>query len=154
VGLASTPGIFDEEVYVVEADIDDMNMEYCGAIAERIREGGALDVLYYPVYMKKGRIGVRISAIAGMDAVDEVRRLILEETTTFGLRIRKEMRDVLKREEIVVTTSLGPVRVKKGYGRDGTLLKKHIEYEDIRTISDEKGIPYRMVLETARKEIE
>ncbi len=49
---------------MIEADIDDMEMEYLGAVIERIRSAGAIDVVHFPVSMKKGRMGVRLSVAA------------------------------------------------------------------------------------------
>ena len=43
--------------------MDDMETEYMGAVAERIRRAGAFDVLYFPVQMKKGRSGIRLSIL-------------------------------------------------------------------------------------------
>ena len=60
IGEAQRPGP-DEEVWVIETDVDDAEMEYMGAVAERIKMAGALDVLYFPVYMKKGRVGLESS---------------------------------------------------------------------------------------------
>jgi uncharacterized protein (DUF111 family) len=79
--------------------------------------------------------------------------MIFKETTTFGLRMRPEFRSVLAREEQVCATSFGPVRVKQAYGADGTLIKSHIEYEDVRRIADEKGLPYRRLLDALKKEL-
>jgi len=143
----------DEEVWVLEADMDDAEPEYLGAIADRIRAGGALDVLYFPVYMKKGRPGVRFSVTAPSSLVDGLVAAVLRETTTFGLRMRRDLRSVLRREESVVETSFGRVRVKKGYDRTGTLVKSHIEFEDVKRIADERNLPYRGVLESLKKEL-
>jgi uncharacterized protein (DUF111 family) len=44
--------------------MDDMETEYLGAVADRLRAQGALDVLHLPVQMKKGRPGIRLSLIA------------------------------------------------------------------------------------------
>ena len=46
-GEADGPS-FDEEVWVAEADMDDMEPEYLGAVADRIRAAGALDAIYFP----------------------------------------------------------------------------------------------------------
>ncbi len=143
----------DSEVWVVETDMDDCEMEFMGAVAERLRREGALDVLYYPVYMKKGRVGIRLSVTVGAELLDRLAERIFSETTTFGLRLRREQRNVLRREESVRETSLGPVRVKKGYDGAGKLLKLHIEYEDVKEIADKAGMPYRAALEILKKEL-
>lgn len=151
VGEADGPG-YDEEVLVIETDIDDMEMEYLGAVIERIRSAGAIDVVHFPVSMKKGRTGVRISVTADAARFDTVVEKIFAETTTFGLRWHKSARRVLRREDITITTTLGPVRVKKGFDRSGGLIKTHIEFDDVKKIADEKNIPYREALKQIRKE--
>lgn len=142
-----------EETWLIEADLDDAEMEYMGAVADRIRGAGALDVLYYPVYMKKGRVGLRLSIITNDELLEMLLDLVLRETTTFGVRFRKEQRRTLSREEIVKETSFGPLRVKQGYDREGRLLKSHIEFEDVRRIAEVRGIPYRAMLDALKKEL-
>ena len=144
----------DQEVHVIEADIDDMEMEYMGAVADRLRAAGALDVLFFPVSMKKGRMGIRLSITTGMDAFEKIVDTIFRETTTFGMRFHRHMRRVLRREEETIETSFGPVRVKKGFDASGTLIKTHIEFDDVRSIADAKNIPYREALKLVRKEME
>jgi pyridinium-3,5-bisthiocarboxylic acid mononucleotide nickel chelatase len=143
----------DEEVWVIETDVDDAEMEYMGAVTERIRSAGALDVLYFPVYMKKGRVGLRLAAITSAACLEAVIDSILRETTTFGLRLRTESRRVLTRKEAVHETSFGPVKVKEGYDRKGARIKTHIEFEDVRKIADDKGVPYGAILESLKKEL-
>jgi len=144
---------YDEELWVLEADMDDMEMEYIGAVAERIRNEGALDVLYFPVYMKKGRIGMRLSITVAEEKVQHLLDTLFAETTTFGIRMRKELRNILRREEGVVKTSYGSVRIKNGYDRQGKLIKTHIEFEDVKRIAEAKKIPYRVLLESIKKEV-
>lgn len=143
----------DEEVWLIEADLDDMETEYTGAVAERIRNEGALDVLCLPVYMKKGRPGIRLSVTASPEKVQHLVEKIFQETTTFGMRMTRQHRRVLKREERSVETSFGPVRIKHGLDAKGTLVKTHIEFDDVKRISDERKIPYRTVLDAIRSEI-
>ncbi|MCX8023305.1 MAG: nickel pincer cofactor biosynthesis protein LarC [Syntrophorhabdaceae bacterium] len=143
----------DEEVYILEADMDDMETEYLGAVADRIRGQGALDVLYFPVYMKKGRPGIRLSVIVKEEKMEEIKNLMLHETTTFGIRIRREHRTALQREVRTISTSLGDIRVKVGFDNEGKPIKTHIEYEDVKSISEKKGLPYRNVLEALYLEI-
>lgn len=153
--IGETEGpVYDEEVSVVECDLDDMETEYLGAVEERIRKSGALDVLHFPVSMKKGRPGIRLSVTASPDKLEEIIGMVFQETTTFGVRLIKEGRRILKREEKLVETAHGAVRIKNGYNHKGDLLKTHIEFEDARKIADEKGLPYRTVLEAIKSEVE
>jgi pyridinium-3,5-bisthiocarboxylic acid mononucleotide nickel chelatase len=150
---ASEEPVYNEEVWVIECDLDDMEIEYMGAVADRLRKEGARDVLYFPVFMKKGRPGIRLSVTVSADILERIVAMIFRETTTFGMRLSKEGRRVLKREEKSVATSCGPVRIKNGYDAEGACIKTHIEFEDIRKIADEKGLPYRVVLKAIMTEI-
>ncbi|MCX5814045.1 MAG: nickel pincer cofactor biosynthesis protein LarC [Proteobacteria bacterium] len=153
IGKSEEPAFEEEDIWVIETDIDDMEMEYIGAVADRIRSAGALDVLYFPVYMKKGRIGMRLSITSRTEMLQRMTKILFAETTTFGLRVRTEHRNVLKREEILVETSYGSIRVKYGYDINGSLIKTHIEFEDVKKIAEETGLPYRSVLEMLESEI-
>jgi len=144
---------YNEEVWVIETDLDDMEMEYLGAISDKIRDTGALDVLYFPVYMKKGRIGVRISVTATEEALQNAIDILFTETTTFGIRLRKEKRQILKRDMQTITTSLGSVSIKKGFDKNGNLIKTHIEFEDVKRLSSEKNTPFRILLDQLKREI-
>jgi uncharacterized protein (DUF111 family) len=153
IGVREDPS-HEEEVWLLEVDIDDMDMEYLGVVVERIRDKGALDVLYFPVYMKKGRIGVRLSITAPIEKLQKLIDSVFEETTTFGVRMQKFQRRVLRREEKIIDTSFGPVRIKDGYDREGQLIKTHIEFDDVKKIADEKGLPYRSALEIIKRELD
>ena len=142
-----------EEVWVIETDMDDAEIEYMGAVAERIRIAGALDALYFPVHMKKGRVGLRLAVVTSAACLETVIESVLKETTTFGLRLRRELRRVLQRKETLHETSFGPVKVKEGYDQKGVLIKTHIEFEDVKKIADGKGVPYRVILESLKKEL-
>jgi pyridinium-3,5-bisthiocarboxylic acid mononucleotide nickel chelatase len=143
----------DEEVWIVEADMDDAETEYLGAVADRLRDAGALDVLSFPIQMKKGRTGIRLSLITTTASLAGLTDKVLRETSTFGLRFRPEFRRVLDRKEEVRQTSFGQVRVKIGYDSSGVEIKRHIEFEDVRRIADETGIEYRMLLTALQKEL-
>ncbi len=143
----------DEEIWMLECDIDDMEMEYVGAAADRIRDAGALDVLYFPVFMKKGRPGIRLSVIVSDASKKKIVDTILRETTTFGLRMRKEKREVLRREIKIAETSLGPVHVKYGFDATGTVIKTHVEFEDVKQIADNNNIPYAALLTAIKSEV-
>lgn len=144
---------YDEEIIVIEADIDDMEMEYLGAVLDRIRAAGAIDALHFPVSMKKGRMGIRLSVAVETSRLENVIDAIFSETTTFGLRWHTSYRRILRREEETITTLYGPVRVKRGFDRSGSIIKTHIEFDDVKAIADGKSVPYREALEKIKREI-
>ncbi|HOV91385.1 MAG TPA: nickel pincer cofactor biosynthesis protein LarC [Syntrophorhabdaceae bacterium] len=142
-----------DHIWTIETDIDDMDMEYLGAVADRVRDAGAVDCLFFPVYMKKGRLGVRFSVLVGDDSLEKVKDAVFKETSTFGIRIRRDFREVLKREIKKIDTSFGAVHVKYGYNHQDKCIKTHMEFEDIKGLADKMGIPYKELYDAVKKEI-
>lgn len=142
-----------DEIKVVEFDVDDMEMEYTGLLADKLRSSGAIEVLYFPVFMKKGRIGVRFSVLTYNENLEGVIDAVFNNSTTFGLRIRGESRRLLKRDEKIVKTKYGDVRIKVGYGKNNEVLRKHVEFDDIKRICEKTGTSYLTVLNEIKSEI-
>jgi uncharacterized protein (DUF111 family) len=74
--------------------------------------------------------------------------LIFNETTTLGIRRRDEMRQVLHRHWVRVSTQWGEVRMKIA-SLNGTIENYAPEYEDCRRIAAEKGVPLKNVMQKA-----
>lgn len=140
-----------DNIWVIETDIDDMNMEYFPSAVERLRNKGAIDCVFFPVYMKKGRMGVRLSVLVREENLEDVKDAVFKETSTFGIRLRRDKREVLKRDIKTVETPFGSIRVKYGYNTKGECIKSHIEFEDVKTIGDQKDIPYKDLYDQIKK---
>ncbi len=139
-----------DTVMVVEATIDDMNPQIYPYLVEQLLTCGAVDAWLTPVIMKKGRPGIVVTALAPEAVLDAVAGTIYRETTTIGLRTYRANRRKLRREEAMVETSFGPVRMKKITGPDETRLAP--EYEEARRLALEHGLPLRDVLRTLAEE--
>ena len=139
-----------EETVVIEANIDDMSPQLSGWMIERLLDAGALDAYLQPIVMKKSRPGVLLSVISPLDKVEELSRLIFEETTTIGLRTYPVLRRKLTREEVPVSTPYGEVRVKVSRF-SGKVVNFAPEYEDCRRIAKEKRVPLKLVQQAAIK---
>ena len=72
---------------LVETNIDDMSPEAFPYVSERLFELGARDVWLTPINMKKGRAGVKLSALLGPEIEQQAVELVLRETTTLGVRV-------------------------------------------------------------------
>ncbi len=131
-------------VTVIESNIDDMNPQVYPYLIERLLESGAYDAYLTPVIMKKGRPGMVLTVLAPAGAVDELTKVIYRETTTIGVRYREMNRRKLPREEILVPTEFGPVRMKKIETLDG--LRIVPEYEEARRIARERALPLHEIL--------
>jgi uncharacterized protein (TIGR00299 family) protein len=139
------------EVFVVEANIDDMSPEWAGYVRERLLETGALDVTLTPVFMKKDRPGYTISVITAPGDREKISSLILAETTTLGVRYYRAQRQVLDREIHEVATTHGAVRIKVAV-EDGIVRNFAPEYDDCRRLAREKGVPLKEVWQEANYE--
>jgi len=96
-GLPAEEGVHPERVAVLSAAIDDMNPELYGSLMEDLLAAGALDVTLSHVQMKKNRPGTRLEVLAEPARARSLARLVLEETTTLGVRWRVEGRFCLER---------------------------------------------------------
>jgi len=138
------PGDATETVVVLETNVDDTSPEWLGFLMERLLDAGALDVIFIPVQMKKGRPGVQIQVVGTPDQGDLLMAILMEETTTLGVRFRYSQRKVLPRSFKEVDTPWGRIRVKTVVQRDGRPLLAP-EYEACREIALRCHIPLREV---------
>ena len=74
------------EIFVIEANVDDMSPEWAGYVRAQLLDQGALDVTLTPVFMKKDRPGYQIQVLAKPNDRDRLGDLLLAETTTLGIR--------------------------------------------------------------------
>ncbi len=141
-------GIDADTVTVLEANVDDLNPQVFGYVIERALAEGALDVFGTPVQMKKNRPGMLLSVLCRPEDGERIARLLFAETTTLGIRMREERRQVLARRSIEVETPWGKVRMKLAK-LNGTVANFAPEYEDCRRIAAEQGIPLKQVMQEA-----
>lgn len=133
-------GFDEDEIVVLETNIDDMNPQLYDVIMDSLFEKGALDVFLTPIIMKKSRPAVKITCICNDDKRKHLIETLLKETTTIGVRETKMARTKLKREIKTANTPLGTLRVKISKKGD-EILKITPEYEDIKLLAKDKGIP-------------
>ena len=132
-----------QEVEVIETNLDDWSPESYPHLCERLFSSGALNVSLVPVHMKKGRPGFILSVIVNPSQAWEIKKCILSETTSIGLRFRREKRMTLPRETGTVKTTWGPVQAKRVETPTGYAL--YPEYEDCRRVALENKIPLKDV---------
>ncbi|RMG51458.1 MAG: nickel pincer cofactor biosynthesis protein LarC [Acidobacteria bacterium] len=137
-----------ERVTVIEANIDDMSPEILGYVMERALAGGALDIFYTPIQMKKNRPGVLVTILSRTEDRERLIDLLFRETTTIGLRYHEVERRCLHRRVIDVSTPYGPIRVKVSYSGD-RMVNVAPEYEDCRIAAQKCDVPLRTVMEAA-----
>jgi uncharacterized protein (DUF111 family) len=98
--------------------------------------------------MKKGRPGMVLSVLARPENAQKLAKMIFAETTTLGIRMREERREVLMRRSMQVKTTWGEVRMKVA-NLNGTVVNFAPEYDDCRRIAEEHGVPLKSVMQEA-----
>jgi uncharacterized protein (TIGR00299 family) protein len=139
-----------EEITVLEANVDDMTPQVFGYVMEQTLQNGALDAFGTPVQMKKSRPGMLLTVLCRTEDSQNLTRLILAETTTLGVRMRKESRAALTRRHVSVNTKWGAVRIKLA-NLNGSVSNYAPEYEDCRQIAKEQKVPLKTVMQEAIK---
>lgn len=140
------------DVTVLETNIDDMSPQLYEHAIERIFAAGALDAWTHPVQMKKGRPGTQLCVIAPPERADAVASAMLAETTTIGVRRWNVTRDTLAREEHVVTTTLGPIRVKVVRAPSG--LRARPEFDDCLAIAQKNGTTLAEIMRRVEADVD
>lgn len=137
-----------EEITVLEANVDDMTPQVFGYVMEQALQSGALDAFGTPVQMKKSRPGILLTVLCRTEDSQRLTKFILSETTTLGVRMRRENRAALTRRHVSVTTKWGQVRMKLA-NLNGSISNYAPEYEDCRQIAKEKKVPLKTVMQEA-----
>jgi uncharacterized protein (DUF111 family) len=94
--------------------------------------------------MKKNRPATKISVIAESAMESEVANLLLEETSTLGVRITPITRYEAERRTVELETPLGTVQVKLKI-LHGEVASFAPEYESCARLADRHGMPLRDV---------
>jgi len=133
----------------ISTNIDDMNPEFYDYVIERLLEAGAHDVWLTPIQMKKTRPGTIITVLCSPGDAGAFKKILLEETSTFGLRTVSVMKKSIDREVITVDTAWGAVSVK--VGRDcNRVTNVSPEFSDCAQIAGEHGVPIKEVFREAQ----
>ena len=138
----------EEKITVLEASLDDLNPQLFGYVMERALAAGALDVFATSVQMKKNRPGMLLTVLAKPKDASKLAHLIFAETTTLGVRMREERRQVLERRSLSVKTPWGVVRMKVA-SLNGSVANFAPEYEDCRRIAARRRLPLKIVMQEA-----
>ena len=144
-GTLSDPTPSDTALQV-ETNIDDLNPEIYPYLMQKLISAGVMDVSIYPNIMKKGRPGVLISVLCDPALLEKVQQILLNETSTLGLRYFPVNRLKLPRKIITVDSPYGPIRVKEVQKKGRKELIP--EYDVCRGIAEKTKTPLKKVYET------
>ncbi|MCX5894639.1 MAG: nickel pincer cofactor biosynthesis protein LarC [Proteobacteria bacterium] len=144
----------DDYVWIIEANVDDMNPEWAGFLMDRLLQAGALDVSFIPIHMKKNRPGILLQVISSEKDRPALLQIIFQESTTAGVRYYRAGRTKLERFQTAVKTKYGTLKVKVLSGAGVNSIAP--EFEECKRVALQKGVPlkdvYAEVICAAKKE--
>jgi hypothetical protein len=143
-GEEDSDGLVHEKLTLLECNIDDMNPQDFEPVTEHLFNSGALDVWTEPIYMKKDRPAVRFCCLAKPEDAKKLTLTMLKETTSQGVRFAEMNRARLNWRVDRVSTTLGELNVKTALLGD-TALRRTPEYEDIKRMSAQHGLPMQEI---------
>ena len=146
--LEVAPGRDGSSCFVIEANIDDITGEMAGEAIDRLLDAGVLDAWAEPIHMKKGRPAIRMGVLCRSENLHRVAAMVLENTTTIGLRYHAVGRIEMNRSIHTVQTEFGPVRVKVARGPGGSA-NAAPEFDDCRRAAAEHGVSIKRVVAVA-----
>lgn len=145
-----------QDAVVVEANVDDLDPRLWPGVLSALLEAGAADAWLSSIVMKKGRPGVTLHVLAAPHLLGRVSDVVLEHSSTLGLRVSSVAKHMLVRSwaQVEVTReapgdhATAPVRVKLGL-RDGVVVRVQPEFEDVAALAAAWHEPEATVLARA-----
>ena len=151
VGAGVVEDVAVETVVELQANIDDMSPQLYGYVMDQLFAAGALDVTFAPIHMKKNRPGVELRVLAPPARAAALRTIILDETTTLGVRENRVHRYALARENISVQTEFGMLQVQVAFRPNGTRTVTP-EYDASLRAASEYQVPLQTVLDAVKRQ--
>jgi len=135
---------------VITTTIDDLDPRLFGPLVEDLFAAGALDASLRPVFAKKGRPATEVVVLAPpqLSTIRALSELLFRETTTFGMRLRRERRVLLERRFRTVNCQFGEVVIKDGL-LAGEVITSQPEFESCAVLARSLALPVRQVLDAA-----
>ncbi len=143
----------EEREAVVElcCNLDDMTGEAIAFAMEKLMSEGALDVYSTPIQMKKGRPGICLSCLCHPQDTCRMEDLMLQHTTTLGVRRAVMDRRIVSRKSRYVSTPYGQISMK--FAECGDVVRYKPEYEDAARAARENRVSLLEVLDAARRAV-
>lgn len=128
-----------QPVVLLETNVDDVTGEVLAHTVAALLDAGAHDAWLTPVLMKKGRPGHIVHALADVAVADTVRRVLVAETGSLGVRGQRLERWLEPRRVETVDTPDGAAHVKVS----GSRVKA--EFDDAVALASRQRRPLRDV---------
>lgn len=128
----------------LETNIDDMNPEFYEPVRERLFAAGAVDVWTTSIGMKKGRPGLLLSVLGPAALEQTLVDILLQQTTTLGVRAHYVHRHEARRDFVTVETVYGKISVKQKWVYN-ELVSAKPEYEECLRLAQEHNVSVQLI---------
>lgn len=139
-----------DELCVIESNIDDMNPQFFEYVFDKLFEIGALDVFVSSLYMKKTRPGFLLTVLSKPEKLGMISRLVLEQTSTTGVRYYPVRRLKLNRQVRHLKYKSKKIRVKYIQLPDG-VYRVAPEYDDCKALAKSMKVPIAKIYEEIKE---
>ena len=137
-----------DRITCLECNLDDFNPEHFDYLMEQLFEHGALDVSLQNIQMKKNRAGFLVRVLARPDRRVALSGLLMNESSTLGVRALDWDRLVLPRSVRKVRTEFGRIGVKIAEAPNGRV-HYSAEYDDCKRAARKFKVELRTVVQAA-----
>lgn len=134
---------------LLETNIDDMSPEILAYAQERLFEAGALDVFTTAIVTKKNRLGVKLSVLCPVEIEAKIIDVMLQETTSIGLRRQVVQKIALERKTQCIETCFGTISLKCVY-QNAKMLRYKAEYEECKAAALAHHVPLMNIYDEVR----
>ena len=154
-GEPLTPSLVNDQIYVLETNLDDTTGEIIGHTVDRLLQEGARDVCLIPMFTKKNRPGQIIKVMVDRTSVEDLSRVLVEETGTLGVRIYPCERRILARESTAIEVEMGDIKeqveVKVARDSSGEIIQLKPEYDQVKKLAERTAKPLREIMDIVKK---
>ena len=137
-----------EALVVLAANVDDLDPRVWPGVIDALLAAGALDAWLTPILMKAGRPAHTVSVLARPADRETLRDLILDATSTLGVRETEVRRTSLARGWVDIELDGQRIGIKVAH-RQGRVVHATPEFRDVTAAAEALGEPARSVLERA-----
>lgn len=135
---------------VIEANVDDLDPRAWPAALGALLDAGASDAWLTPILMKKGRPAHTVHALAPRERIPGLRQVMIEHTSTIGVREIAAGKFALPRMWVPVDVANGVVRIKIAYW-ENVILRATPEFDDASELATRIGRSVPEVLAQAAR---
>lgn len=145
--------IIQSEATLLECNMDDLSPENYEFAMELLFNAGASDVWIEPIIMKKSRPANKLCVLCQPADVGKMKNILFTHTSSIGLREIVLKKNALHREEQLVSTQYGDVRVKRSFYNGKTVNVKP-EFEDCKKWAVKHNVPVSRVQNSVYKKLD